>query len=90
MNERDAATPSSSSGPPWDNPALALLILVLLILLALASRAKRAVQPRPVAPTIRLGEPQFAALSAQDEAEAAHMLGSNLAELWTAGGEQTP
>ena len=90
-DERDAAGTPHRLGPPWDNPAFDLLILVLLVLLALAGRAKRAVQPKPVvAPTIRLGAPQFTALSGSDAAEAAHLLGSSLAQLMAEGGEETP
>ncbi len=89
-DERDAAGTTNRLGPPWDNPAFDLLILVVLILLALASRAKQAVQPKPVATTIRLGAPQFVALSEPDAADAARLLGSSLAGLWTEGGEETP
>ena len=89
-DERDTPGSPNRLGPPWDNPAFDLLILVVLILLALAGRAKRIVRPTPVAPTIRLAEPQLSALSESDAAEAAHLLGSSLAGLWTAGGETTP
>lgn len=72
--------------PPLDKPLVDLLIAIVVILLAIAAGLKRAPAP---APTIRLGQPQFAPLSPQDEAEAAQLLGSRLAELWTAGGEPT-
>ena len=77
--------------PPFDNPWVDLLLAIALILLAIGGGLKRAAAPKPApGPTIRLADPQLAALSAQDEVEAAHLLGASLAELWTAGGEPSP
>ena len=89
----DLGEPPPILPPPFDNPWLDLVLAIALILLAIGSGLKRRVAPEPApapAPTIRLRPPQFATLSASDEAAAAHLLGSSLAELWTAGGEPAP
>ena len=91
MNERNAATTTGSSGPPWDNPVLDLAIVLLLILVAIAGAAvKRLVPSKPVARTIRLGAPGFAPLSESDADDAARLLGTSIAQLVTEGGEETP
>ncbi len=92
MSERhtsdELGEPAITLPPPLDNPLVDLLLLIVLILIAIGGGLKRAIAPKP-APvrTIRLGEPQFAPLSAQDEADAAHLLGSSLADLWAAAPE---
>ncbi len=89
-DELDAGTTPGSPGLPWDNPVFDLVLVLLLLLVALAGGFKRVVPSKPVARTIQLAPPQFAPLSASDADDAAHLLGSSLAELWTAGGEETP
>jgi hypothetical protein len=84
------ATPDNP-GWPWDNPKLDLLILVVLILLAIASAGVKWVVPaKPVARTIQLGAPQLVPMSDEDTSDAARLLGSSLAQLVRAGGEEAP
>ena len=81
----ELSEPAIPLPPPFDNPLVDLLLLIVLVLIAIGGGLKRAIAPRPApVPTIRLGEPQFAPLSAQDEADAAVLLGSSLADLWAA------
>ncbi|MGO9181402.1 MAG: hypothetical protein ACLQBX_04855 [Candidatus Limnocylindrales bacterium] len=90
-DQRDSAAAPGSSGWPWDNPKLDLLILLVLFLIAIASAGvKRVVPAKPVARTIQLGAPQLVPMSEEDTSDAGRLLGSSLAQLVREGGEETP
>jgi hypothetical protein len=84
VSEELAATPVSTFGSEQLSLLAILALVVLWISGAFGQLFPPAVPARP--PTIRLGPPMLVAMSAGEEASAAHLLGSSVAALMAADG----
>jgi hypothetical protein len=81
VSEQLARTPASIGSEPLD-----LLILLAVLFLWISGAFQQVFPPAsPARPsTIRLGAPRFVAMSTSDAADAAHLLGANVAALLSA------